>query len=109
MASRKKEPRPADLEFRRALGAVIRDLRKPNFNQDDFAAEVGVYRSHMGLIEQGKLDIRLTTLRDIAQALGLEASVLLAQAEQRKRNTQPPNEGCDELPCPLEVTPTRLG
>lgn len=81
--SRKRELRDTDLALRKALGEVIRELRKPNFNQDDFAAQVGVYRSHMGLIEQGKLDIRLTTLTDVAGTLGLSVSELLSKAEER--------------------------
>lgn len=69
--------------FQKALGAVVREMRKPRANQDDFADEVGVYRSHMGLIEQGRLDIRLSTLRSLAAALGLPLSELLRQTEAR--------------------------
>lgn len=83
MPSRKREPRPADLRYRQALGETIRELRKATLNQDDFADRVGVYRSHMGLIEQGKLDLRLGTLLLIAEALDLPLSSLLGRVESR--------------------------
>lgn len=84
MSPRTPLPKPGQTEFQRALGEVVRSLRKPTFNQDDFADQVGVYRSHMGLIEQGKLDLRLSTLRALAEALELPLSELFRQVEQRQ-------------------------
>lgn len=80
---RKRDARPEHLAFQVALGETIRALRKPRLNQDDFADAVGVYRSHMGLIEQGKLDVRLSTLLAVAQALDLPLSALIQQVEVR--------------------------
>ena len=76
--------KPEQIAFQQVLGEVVRTLRKPTSNQDDFADQVGVYRSHMGLIEQGRLDLRLSTLRALAQALEMPLSELLSQAEQRQ-------------------------
>lgn len=81
MPPRKRVLRSDDVEFQRRLGQTVRTLRKPTASQDDFADLVGVYRSHMGLIEQGKLDLRLSTLLALARALKLPLSQLIAQAE----------------------------
>lgn len=62
---------------------MVHDLRKPRASQDDFADRVGVYRSHMGLIEQGKLDLRLSTLLALADALEMPLSALMEQVEER--------------------------
>ncbi|WP_293913049.1 helix-turn-helix transcriptional regulator [Deinococcus sp.] len=84
MAPRKRIPKESEVQFRVQLGMVVRDLRKPEMNQDDFADQVGVYRSHMGLIEQGKLDLRLSTLQALADALGMPLSSLIKRAEKRQ-------------------------
>jgi transcriptional regulator with XRE-family HTH domain len=84
MAPRKRIPKASEVQFRQQLGAVVRELRKQEMNQDDFADQVGVYRSHMGLIEQGKLDLRLSTLQALADALQMPLSSLIERAEARQ-------------------------
>ncbi len=79
MPPRKSTAEDDTLAYRQALGHTVRRLRKPLHNQDDFADLVGIYRSHMGLIEQGKLDLRLSTLLRVARALQLSPEALLAQ------------------------------
>lgn len=69
--------------LQRALGDVIREHRRPIASQDKFADTVGIYRSHMGMLEQGKLDLRLSTLVAVAAALDMPASELLRAAEER--------------------------
>lgn len=90
MPPRKRQARPEHLAFQVALGELIRAGRKPSYNQDDFADRVGVYRSHMGLIEQGKLDLRLSTLLAVAEALDLPLSTLIGQVEARLAGMTPP-------------------
>ena len=87
MAPRNKLPEDDTLAYRQALGRAVRRLRKPQHNQDDFADLVGVYRSHMGLIEQGKLDLRLSTLLRLARALQLDPEGLLAQVALEEKET----------------------
>ncbi|WP_345455175.1 helix-turn-helix transcriptional regulator [Deinococcus aluminii] len=70
-------PDEDELAFRRALGQRIRDLRAPKFSQDEFADEIDVFRSHMSTIERGKTDLKLSTARRIAKALGMELDELL--------------------------------
>ncbi|BDP43758.1 hypothetical protein DAETH_37270 (plasmid) [Deinococcus aetherius] len=89
MPPRKRQARPEHLAFQVALGELIRAGRKPSYNQDDFADRVGVYRSHMGLIEQGKLDLRLSTLLAVAEALDLPLSTLIGQVEARLAGDDP--------------------
>ncbi|WP_216327351.1 helix-turn-helix domain-containing protein [Deinococcus aestuarii] len=74
---KKHEPDAATLAFQAALGQRIRELRDEGYSQDDFAAKVDVFRSHMSRIEQGKTDLRLSTLLRIATALGMTVSELL--------------------------------
>lgn len=60
---RKKHiPTDEDLQFRRALGQRIRQLRDPLYTQEEFADLIDVYRTHVSTIEAGKTDMRLSTL-----------------------------------------------
>lgn len=70
-------PTQKELDFRKALGQRIRDLRYPKYNQDELASAVDVYRTHISTIEQGRTDIRLSTLLRISDALGVSIDELL--------------------------------
>lgn len=85
MVPRKRIPKERDVQFWQALGNTLRELRDGKFNQDNFADVVGVYRSHMGLIEQGKLDVRLSTLLSLAAALDMPLSELMRKVEEREQ------------------------
>lgn len=74
---KQRAPDPEVEAFLVALGARIRSLRTDDYSQEDFAAEVDVFRSHMSLIEQGQVDLRLSTVFRIAKGLGLSVSELL--------------------------------
>ncbi|WP_420594334.1 helix-turn-helix transcriptional regulator [Deinococcus sp.] len=74
---KKREDDPATVNFLVALGQRIHHLRTEDYSQEDFAALVDVYRSHMSLIERGKTDVRLSTLLRIARAVNLSVSELL--------------------------------
>lgn len=67
-----------DLEFRSRLGIHIRQLRQAlGKGQEEFADNAGIHRNHIGLIERGKLDARISTLVKIATALNVSVSTLL--------------------------------
>ena len=51
------------------------------FSQEDFAAECGLHRTEMGLLERGKTIPRLDTLLLVSQYLGLSVSDLLRGIE----------------------------
>lgn len=60
------------------IGLRIKALReKTGLNQDDFAAVCGLHRAYVGKIENGRFDLRITTLHRIARGLKIEISALL--------------------------------
>lgn len=60
------------IEARRKLGDRIRDLRKEcGKGQDEFAFMAGIHRTHIGSIENAKIDPRHSTLYKIADAFGI--------------------------------------
>ncbi|WP_293911170.1 helix-turn-helix transcriptional regulator [Deinococcus sp.] len=79
---KQRDDDPETVAFLFALGQKIQQLRTEDYSQEDFAAAVDVYRSHMSLIERGKTDVRLSTLLRIARALELSASELLDLVDQ---------------------------
>lgn len=65
-----------------ALGAAIKEGRLAlGVSQEEFAAQLGMHRTQLGHIEQGKKDCRLSTIIRIAKALDLPASSLLTNAQ----------------------------
>lgn len=60
------------------LGREIRHWRINHFlwTQEELAARSGLTRNQISLIENGAKDIRITTLRKIAQAFGMTVSRL---------------------------------
>ena len=66
---------------RTELGSRIRRLRESrNLGQEAFADIAGIHRNHVGLLERGKIDPRLSTLSRVADALGVTISFLLSDA-----------------------------
>lgn len=69
-----------------ALGLAVRRGRlRLGFSQEGFADCLGMHRTQLGHIEQGKKDCRLTTIVRIAASLGVSTSELLAEAEEAVR------------------------
>ncbi|WP_425602654.1 helix-turn-helix domain-containing protein [Stenotrophomonas indicatrix] len=52
-----------------------------NRNQLEFASILGMHRTQLGHVEQGRKDCQLSTLLRIADALGLPLSMLVRSAE----------------------------
>ncbi|PJL72312.1 hypothetical protein B9Y75_10265 [Stenotrophomonas maltophilia] len=64
-----------------ALGTAIKEGRLAlGVSQEEFAAQLGMHRTQLGHIEQGKKDCRLSTIIRIATALNVPASSLLTSA-----------------------------
>lgn len=60
------------------IGLRIKALReKTGLNQDDFADVCGLHRAYVGKIENGRFDLRITTLHKIAHGLKTDLSGLL--------------------------------
>ena len=61
-----------------SMGRRIRETRNSQqISQETLADMAGVDRSHMGFIERGKKDIRVSTLLKIARALKMPPGNLL--------------------------------
>ncbi len=61
-----------------SMGRRIRETRNSQqISQETLADMAGVDRSHMGFIERGKTDIRVSTLFKIARALKMPPGNLL--------------------------------
>ncbi len=59
-------------------GIVIRDLRnKKGVTQEVLSGLAGIPRSHLAMIESGRISPKIDTLWRIAEALGLKLSELI--------------------------------
>jgi transcriptional regulator with XRE-family HTH domain len=73
---------PSLQQIAKALGARIRQLRKKKgWSQGELAAVCGLHRSHMGKIERGETNVRLSTLLVLAENLETRVEKLLTGAE----------------------------
>ena len=60
------------------FGAKVRKIReKKGINQETLAIRAGVDRAHMGVIERGHSDVRVSTQQRIAKALGVTVRSLI--------------------------------
>jgi transcriptional regulator with XRE-family HTH domain len=67
----------ADTAFQKLLGARVRELRaKSEFSQEGFADAYNLHRTHISLLERGKIDVKIGTLRKVAAVLGVSLSEL---------------------------------
>src|SRR5262245_53244135 len=63
------------IAFQRAVGAQVRELwTARGISQEAFADACGLHRTHMSLLERGKINITLNTLRLIARNLDIKLS-----------------------------------
>ena len=64
------------------LGTIIAELRKTDgLNQPEFAQKCGTTQSMISSYETGRQDMTIARLADVAAALGLKPSELLAKIE----------------------------
>lgn len=60
------------------IGRRVRVARlQRGWNQDEFADQAQMHRAYIGMIENGKKDLRISTLYRIAEALGVPVTSLL--------------------------------
>ncbi|HEV2986963.1 MAG TPA: helix-turn-helix transcriptional regulator [Candidatus Angelobacter sp.] len=61
-----------------SVGQKIKELRiEAGLSQEAFADKVQIHRSHMGEIERGEVDIRISQLMRVAEELGIKVSKLV--------------------------------
>ena len=69
-----------------ALGRAIRASRVDRrLSQEELAHRSGMHRTYLGGIERGERNPSYTNIRRLADALGVSASDLIAEAERLER------------------------
>jgi transcriptional regulator with XRE-family HTH domain len=69
-------------KFQKRIGERIRELRtERGVSQEAFAAQCSLHRTHMSLIERGRLNIGIITLKAVIDALGIKPSEFFAGME----------------------------
>lgn len=64
-------------DFQKRLGARVREIRTARgFSQESFAEECELHRTHVSLLERGRINITVNTVRQIAQVLEISLSEL---------------------------------
>jgi transcriptional regulator with XRE-family HTH domain len=75
-----------------AFGRVMRKARaKRSLSQEDFAERCGLHRNAVGLLERGERAPNLDTIVQIAEALDLRPSKLMALFEKELRTRKSPS------------------
>lgn len=78
-----------EAEVAQAFGAVIRSFRtQQETSQEVLANLAGVERSHMGKIERGEHLPSLIIIMRIAEALGCDATMLVAETEKSLKQSR---------------------
>lgn len=82
-------PTPVEVQYRVALGEHLRGLREAQYSQEEFADLIDVYRTHVSTIENGRTDLRLSTLMRIAAVFGMTLGEFLLAVEGRDPSGTP--------------------
>lgn len=70
----------SDSPLRQALARNLRDLRgERGLSQEELADRAGLHRTFVGAVERCERNISVDNIGKLADALGVPASVLLAQ------------------------------
>ncbi len=70
--------------FQRLFGQVVRERRDGlGLSQEAAAERIGVHRTYVGSVERGERNLSLRNILRIGVALGVPASILLAEVEGR--------------------------
>jgi transcriptional regulator with XRE-family HTH domain len=60
----------SDAQFQCWIGSRVRELRHAKgLSQESFADACGLHRTHVSLLERGKINVTVSTLQRIAQTL----------------------------------------
>ena len=67
----------ADADFQKRLGTRIREIRTARgYSQEDFAEACDLHRTHVSLLERGRINVTVNTVRRIARVLQITLSEL---------------------------------
>ena len=68
-------------EIEKTLGDAIRAKRlEKGWSQEELSFESGLHRTYIGAVERGEKNLTVKNLVQIARSLGVQASVLMAEA-----------------------------
>lgn len=71
------------LSFQKAVGARVRELRKAKgISQEAFADACGLHRTHMSLLERGRVNVTVNTLHQITNMLGIRLKDFFSEMKQ---------------------------
>lgn len=74
------------VNWRRDLGLAVRQARiKRGWSQEVLAEEAGVHRTYISKFEQGGRNPSLSTLEDLADALGIPLMELFRSADRASK------------------------
>jgi transcriptional regulator with XRE-family HTH domain len=66
------------MDMQRIVGHNVRFLRETKgFSQESFASKSGFKRTYIGAVERGEMNLTLSSLCQLANALGVQPSILL--------------------------------
>ncbi len=78
-------------EYKISIGKLVKKTRRSNqISQEEYAAQVGLHRTYIGMIERGDQNLSLMNLVKIAEDLDLSLSQFFKAAE--KLGSKPDNE-----------------
>ncbi len=64
-------------DFQKRLGAKVREVRTARgYSQESFAEACNLHRTHVSLLERGRINITVNTARQIAHVLEISLSEL---------------------------------
>jgi transcriptional regulator with XRE-family HTH domain len=64
--------RQDSVAFQKQIGARVRQLRRAKgISQEAFADACGLHRTHMSLLERGRVNVTVNTLHQITAMLGI--------------------------------------
>lgn len=74
------KPSASSKQFAKRLGQAIRRAREAQeISQDELAWRSELHRAYMGFVEQGRYDIKVVTLVQVAKGLGVKPSEILQE------------------------------
>lgn len=79
-------------ELQRRFGKIVLRRRlEAELSQENLAAQVGIHRNHLSLLERGKHMPNLAVAHKIATAFGVKLATMIAEAEDETTAlTDPP-------------------
>jgi transcriptional regulator with XRE-family HTH domain len=89
--------------FYDVLRAVIQRRHELGLTQEELARRAGTHQSRISRIENAEYDIQLSTLTDIAEALGVRVEISFAPIAEYEQPEKPLLEWLVQIPAPAKI------